>query len=216
MPTPLQQAQTYCPIFHFHPNEGRQCCFPSDAEIAYPRARAGRTGEHRTPTTIDHASPCYFQYWHDEHRSLERVKFWLWYNFNDFPQGPDFLGSHPGDWEHIEVLLREGVVVGYYLSNHEAARLLAPNSAQRQGLRLRVWVANGSHAHYPNYHSPDLYCRLGFCDEVAAHGNTLDPVGHLRNVDDTNFGRDQFGGDWGDGKRIFGPPHRSLFENPFP
>src|SRR4051794_23834349 len=99
---PMSIARSCAPMLHFHPDEAQFCCFPSSAEAALDLARMWRVGEHRAPKTLTPPPPAYVQAGIDQGQ-LTRLKFWFWYRFNDFPQGPGPIGSHPGDWESVEV-----------------------------------------------------------------------------------------------------------------
>ncbi|MFZ4779342.1 MAG: hypothetical protein ACOYM3_28610, partial [Terrimicrobiaceae bacterium] len=136
-----------------------------------------------------------------------------WYLFNDFPEGPNPLGSHSGDWESVEVLLDDAIPRGYFLSNHHGARFVTFSSAQRTvDGRIEVWVGKGSHA---NYERPDaaVYCILGFCDEIDETGLVFDTRDALKDVSETNFWKQNYCGDWGDGAGIYGPPKRAIDEH---
>lgn len=252
--------QQHAPFLSFHPEEGNQCCYPSDAETSYTLIQKQSFYEIREPKILNPQAPCYFdvdEKWIEEDAQHSwrvkeiRIRYWFWYTFNDFPQGPDPCGSHEGDWESVEVIVREKIgyaktnlqgntpaptdnqepeehskretkdnttptsqsqdhttptgesilsshVHIYLLSNHTTCLYICPEQAQLINGRIKVWVANGSHAHYP---SPDSepYCEeigpFRFCDEIADGGAVWDTSQHLVDIRKTTFS--QFTGLWG-------------------
>ncbi len=71
------------------------------------------------------------------------------------------------------------------------------------GTHLHVWVALGSHAHYPAPDSkPRCYARI-FCDKIKDGGPIWNTQSALKSMDDVNFRN--FTGRWGDEKAPRGP-----------
>ncbi len=198
------------PFFHFHPEEGEHCCFPSSAETAYARIIGNRWGEDRSPRQLLSGTPCYVERTDETVAIPERVRFWLWYNFNAFPGAPFGIGEHLGDWESIVVYLRAGKPVVWALSNHTTARVLEPRYAFTVSDRVRVWVAKGSHAHYEASAPASPGPPGPLKDRVRDGGPTLDAAPTLLDVSQTSFGRAHFSGDWGGDRGIYGPPRRSI------
>ncbi|MGE5424189.1 MAG: hypothetical protein ACM3N9_02430 [Syntrophothermus sp.] len=203
----LSFAGRYAPILHFHPNEGKQCCYPSSAEVAYSRAKIGRTGKLKAPKVLDPGAPCYYE----ALRTMNgfRIKYWFWYNYNDYPSGPDLWGSHPGDWEFLEIYFEHNKPVRYHFSNHNGFRSRALNELTFSGDRVEVWVGSGSHANYESEHPVKISSVLGFSDKVAGGGQTWNTGASLVDIRNTIFWKENYTGDWGDGKKIFGPISRT-------
>jgi hypothetical protein len=211
----INTVAKFAPQLHFHPSEGNQCCYPSSAEIAYPRAKIGQTGEHRIPKNLEHYAPCYYEAFGSE--DAFRIKYWFWYNYNDFPQGPDHLiffdlpGSHPGDWEYIQIFFLNGTPYQYNFSNHKGARMKKPHEVSVVNNLLQVWVGNGSHANYESPNPTNIASYYGFSDEVKDGGSVWYTGNNLVFVLNTNFGIDNYLGDWGDGEKIFGPLNKTEY-----
>ncbi len=125
--------EQFAPILHFHPDEGKFCCYPSDASLIYKQFSDdwSKFDVDMTPTQLDTSAPCYYEYWIAE--EFIQLRYWIWYNYNRFPGVMFGKGSHLGDWEHIEVRvytdLEESEHTGIWLlSNHLTARLTSrPN-----------------------------------------------------------------------------------------
>ncbi|MHA1575838.1 MAG: hypothetical protein ACTSU3_00615, partial [Candidatus Thorarchaeota archaeon] len=115
------------PILHFHQDEGRYCCFPSDAEETYAMFSRDWTQFKKdlTPNTLIANAPCYYETWSDA--DLIQIRYWFWYKFNKFPGIPFRLGDHLGDWEHTEIRLYPKMSLGesiiWFVSNHSTARI---------------------------------------------------------------------------------------------
>ncbi|MEI7663375.1 MAG: hypothetical protein WCK34_14300, partial [Bacteroidota bacterium] len=138
------------------------------------------------------------------------IRYWFWYNFNDFPQGPDVEGSHPGDWEYVQLFFyNNNTLYQVNFSNHTGARKKGPGQVYMTDNHVHVWVGNGSHANYESQNPPDIYCWGPWCDEVNGFGPVWTCI-NLVNVYKTTFGRDNYCGDWGDGDGVFGPPCRKF------
>lgn len=202
----ISLIRKYAPILHFHPNEGKQCCFPSSAEMAYNRAKLGKTGKHKVPKSLESETPCYYEALYT--KIGFRIKYWFWYNYNDYPTGPDLWGNHPGDWEYLEIYFENNQPYQYHFSNHKGARIKYMSEISTVNSQVKVWVGSGSHA---NYESPDpanINSILGFTDKVSGGGAIWNTAINLVDVRNTNFCNDHFVGDWGDGKKIYGPISR--------
>jgi hypothetical protein len=193
------------PILVFHEGEGGQCCYPSDAEQAFAAGYDSQTGklhlgEVREPKSLIPGTPCYYQVFTQPGLCRlcgeMRIKYWFWYNYNDFPQCADVGGSHVGDWESVEVVLTNGEPFTYMLSNHDGCILVWLCDAIMEDGHIKVWVGKGSHANYP---SPDydVYCWEHLCcDEVADSNSVWHTEDTLKLIDDTNFAG--YTGKWGD------------------
>lgn len=199
-------VKEYAPILNFHPNEGKQCCFPSSAEDAYQRAKQGKTGKNKEPKLLKPESPCYYEALNTKNGF--RIKYWFWYNYNDYPTGPDPLGSHPGDWEYIEIYFENERPFLYQFSNHSGARIKDMKEITTISNQVEVWVGSGSHANYESSNPENIHSVLGFPDLVAAGGAKWNTANNLVDIRNTNFYYDNFMNDWGDGKKIYGPLNR--------
>ncbi len=215
----------YAPVLSFHPREGGQCCYPGNAEEAYELIRTNRFSENRTPRTMNENAPCYFQFLPNFSflmaPNLTRIKYWFWYNFNDFPQGPDIAGSHEGDWEAVEVILTNNVPYVFFLSNHKGFIQKWPEEMiMVNNTHPKVWVGNGSHANYPSPNYQPYCLDVGFtsyCDEIADGGSVWYTENNLVNIRNTNFGRDNYLFLWGchDYSMIEGQPPLSPLARQF-
>ncbi len=197
----------YAPILHFHPEEGQHCCFPSDAERIFEMFHKDWTlfKVDKTPKSLDQSAPCYYETWVND--DLAQIRYWFWYNYNDFPGTRFGIGKHLGDWEHVELRLFSGLKAVWLLSNHESARAVTIYGSIAQyyteqpileGNHIHVWVALGSHAVYPSPTSnPRCYARV-FCDRIADGGSIWYTEQGLKPLSETNFR--SFKGRWGDKK----------------
>jgi len=206
------------PILHFHPDEGRYCCYPSDAEDLFERFNSdwNQFSKDLSPDTLDPRTPCYYEFWRDE--DLVQVRYWFWYRYNRFPGAPFGLGEHLGDWEHVEVRifprLTEGPVTVWLLSNHLRARLSSlPSDRTLSGFEpeiptlddshIHVWVALGSHANYPAADSKPYHVSHVLHDRLSARGAIWETKEHLRPLMLTSFA--SYTGSWGDERAPKGP-----------
>lgn len=219
--SPLELARQFAPIFHFHPQEGEYCCYPSDAEEIYERFHDDWSKFKRdlTPKKLDPNAPCYYEVF--DHGDWRQVRYWVWYRYNRFPGGNRYKGLHLGDWEHIEVRiypsLEEGIII-WFLSNHLSARLgslpsgYTINGFESEELILddyhvHAWVALGSHAHYPRPDSrPYSFARI-WHDRIADGGVVWNSINSLRPLSETNFF--EYKGRWGDSKAPRSPTNGS-------
>lgn len=212
----------FAPILHFHPEEGKCCCYPSNAEDIYGQYNDDWSSfqETRLPRQLDPATPCYVESWLNRH--LTQIRYWFWYNYNDFPGSPISIGKHIGDWEHVEVRLYEGEDPLWLLSNHLESRLASqklvlPNFNREEPIlterHIHVWVALGSHANYVSpSSSPRCYARV-FCDKIAENGEVWYTENGLKPISETNF--KSFEGRWGDEKAPRSPlnPYNNRWRN---
>lgn len=203
-------VRAFAPILHFHPEEGSHCCFPSDAEKIYELFQNDWDSftVTKTPKELDETAPCYYEIWSDN--SMTQIRYWFWYNYNDFPGTYFGLGDHLGDWEHVEVRLYKSTQIQdaiWLVSNHLKARLASITKTIPRfdveipilgGTHLHVWVALGSHANYLSPTStPYCHARI-FCDKIQDKGEIWITEKVLKNLDETNFRN--FTGRWGDEK----------------
>ncbi len=220
-------VREFAPILHFHPNEGKHCCYPSDAEEIYSRFNGDWSKFKRdlSPKTLDHSAPCYYETF--DHGKWLQIRYWFWYRYNKFPRAFFFKGLHLGDWEHIEVRiypeLDDGVII-WFLSNHLTARLgshpegytfpgFVPEKIQTDGYHVHAWVALGSHAHYPSPQSkPHTFLRI-WRDFYADGGVVWKTEGSLKPLKSTNFYG--YTGRWGDKKAPRSPtnPYNNSWRN---
>lgn len=217
----LDLVKAYAPILHFHPEESTHCCFPADAEKIFETHQKDWSNFQITkaPKKLDTSIPCYYEIWTS--KPMTQIRYWFWYNYNDFPGTHFGLGDHLGDWEHVEVRLYEGSGVQnaiWLVSNHASARMtsltmtlpdfeLEPPTLD--DAHLHVWVALGSHANYPSPDStPRCYAKI-FCDKIRDEGDVWHTENVLKKIDETNF-RD-FVGRWGDEKAPRSP--RNSYNN---
>lgn len=192
----------HAPILSYHPDEGSQCCYPSNAEEAFLRLHPdGSLDELREPKTLIPNTPCYYQIARNIDTGslgiITRIKYWFWYNFNDFPEC--IGGSHSGDWESVEVVLAaDEQVYVYILSNHEGWLSFWPDEVILENGHIKVWAGNGSHANYPSstYH---VRCFPEWnplcCDEIADGGSVWYTMSNLKAIEATNFAA--YEGVWG-------------------
>jgi len=158
----MDLVKAYAPILHFHPEESTHCCFPTDAEKIYELYHSdwSKFGITKKPKILEESTPCYYEIWTG--KSMTQIRYWFWYNYNNFPGTHFGLGDHIGDWEHVEVRLYNGTQVQdaiWLLSNHLNARLVSltknlPGFDAEPpilgGTHIHVWVALGSNANYPS------------------------------------------------------------------
>ena len=211
-------VKAYAPILHFHPEESTHCCFPSDAEKIFQMYQEDWSNFQVTkiPKTLDKSTPCYYEIWTS--KPMTQIRYWFWYNYNDFPGTHFGLGDHLGDWEHVEVRLYNGTQVQdaiWLVSNHSSARVASVTKTLPGfdvevpilgGTHLHVWVALGSHANYPSPQStPRCYAKI-FCDRIQDRGEIWITEKVLKKLDETNF-RD-FVGRWGDEKAPRSPRNK--------
>lgn len=218
-------VRIHAPVLSFHPEEGSQCCYPSDAEEAFKNLDCYffpfcEGYPFRVPKTLNPNTPCYFQIAEGPQLGVPydvtRIKYWFWYNFNDFPEGPDLWGSHTGDWESVEVVLINGKVHVYLLSSHGDENIpggyipVWPDEAILENGHIKVWAGSGSHANYPSPNST-VYCDeevgLHFCDHIADGGSVWYTMNNLKPIVNSNFAG--YEGHWGDP----GSPTNTVEEN---
>jgi hypothetical protein len=208
-------VERFSPILHFHPDEGKFCCYPSDAEVTFAKFHANWElfVEDRTPKELVALTPCYYEFWNDD--DIFQIRYWFWYRHNDFPGAPFNLGNHLGDWESVEVRLYDSAEPSHAIwlfSNHHESRLASMSKTlegfEREdpildGSHINVWVALGTHANYPSPNSqPRCYARI-FCDKISKEGEIWNTNTNLRLLEETNFAT--FKGRWGDRKAPRGP-----------
>ena len=206
------------PILHFHPDEGRYCCYPSDAEDLFERFNSewNKFSKDLSPDTLDPGTPCYYEFWRDE--DLIQIRYWFWYRYNRFPRAPFGLGEHLGDWEHVEVRiyprLEKGPATIWLFSNHLELRLSSkPSDRTLPGFEaelptlddqhIHTWVALGSHANYPAPSSRPFCAARVLCDKISEGGPVWDCGRNLKRLENTSFAI--YRGRWGDEKAPLSP-----------
>ncbi len=217
-------VKLFAPILHFHPKEGRYCCFPSDAEAVYEQYAADWTrfkGE-MLPKELDPMTPCYYEVW--ESRHMIQMRFWFWYNYNRFPRSIMGKGNHIGDWEHVEVrhYLLDSDTPGtiWLLSNHLEAELVShpefitipgftPKPSSLTDNHVHVWVALGSHANYASSSGEKRSFRWLWRDMTEKGGKVWHTKDSLKLLDSANFAH--YEGRWGNEKSPRGP--RNAYNN---
>jgi hypothetical protein len=208
-------VKRFAPILHFHPEEGKFCCFPSDAEETYELFNRNWDlfVEDRSPKDLLPSTPCFYEFWEDE--GFTQIRYWFWYRYNDFPGAPLRIGKHVGDWENVEIRFYDSTEIEdvlWMLSNHYEARLASLSMTLQDFVRedailndeqINVWSALGTHANYPSPLSkPRCYVRF-FCDKIADGGAIWNTRESLKPIEQTNFCT--FKGRWGDKKAPRGP-----------
>ncbi|MFW9912800.1 MAG: hypothetical protein ACFFEU_10025 [Candidatus Thorarchaeota archaeon] len=221
-------VRAYAPILHFHPREGEQCCYPSDAEEIFAKYGSDWTQfkDDASPKTFQPDAPCYYEYWLDE--DMFQIKYWFWYRYNDFPGPPLGRGKHRGDWEHVEVRhyppRSETLCTIWLLSTHLKALLVSypgfctlpgftPEPISLTDKHVHVWVALGSHANFPSPNGPKKRIALIWRDSTANGGEEWHTERSLKLIDDTNFAN--YVGRWGNRRSPRGPrnPYNSRTRN---
>jgi hypothetical protein len=143
-------------------------------------------------------------YWHSIEPSpggYRYFDYWFFYRFNDVPDG---FGDHEGDWENVSVAAAQtgsgldtfdfatfsqhGHHFSYLrdnLSCDEGGKGTCGTEASREGKRLRVYVAAGSHANYaepcggPCTQSNSLIPEMDHDGEAPWGRNVIDPADSL-------------------------------------
>lgn len=133
------------------------------------------------------------------------VQYWMFYRYNSFSDGSN-VAAHEGDWEAVSIspssagtaiafagFSAHGKWYHYLRSNlqcEDTADKKCGTDAAPGGKRLRVYVANGSHANYPNSCSETI---VGSCSQS---GSALPERGHdgmkLWGLNGANVGLIQF------------------------
>jgi len=206
-------VSSLAPILHFHKDEGRYCCFPTDAEETFTTFGTDwkQFKKDLAPNILDPTTPCYYETWKDE--DLIQIRYWFWYRYNKFPDIPFRLGDHLGDWEHVEVRLYPKLSIGesaiWFISNHNTARVTSypttvtfpqfkSETSSFSDNHIHVWVAMGSHANYMSPYSR-VYCvARRYCDKLSKDGSVWKTEQNLIPLSETNFV--SYMGRWGDRK----------------
>ena len=206
----LALARQHAPFLVFHPEEGKFCCYPSDAVEAYTLwvSKGSDIPENlqQMPKTLDQNAPCYFQYWEGKCQTpqgkklLQRIKYWFWYRFNRVPNSGG-IGNHLGDWEHAEVILLDKKPAVYILSCHELRRYIPPEFAQLSNDRIKVWPGKGTHANYESHKPAKPYKKVileafTWQDVLADGGEIWDTSKNLVAINKTPFAN--YRGHWWD------------------
>lgn len=134
---------------------------------------------------------------HDGRRYLQ---YWLW--MYDNPKNVLGLGSHQGDWEMVQIALRDDDVPdAVTLSQHQVGERRSWAKVERRGERPVVYVAMLSHA---LYFEPWTHPYPGGIDHPYPGGPAPDTI-----IEE--FGAwAEWGGRWGDRVRVM----RGRFGNP--
>jgi hypothetical protein len=93
------------------------------------------------------------------------IQYWFFYAFN----GGD-VNRHEGDWEMIQVVLSGDMPVEVMFSQHNAGQTASWSQVEKDGERVNVYIAKGSHANYIKPYSG----KVGLAsDTVADTGEVL-------------------------------------------
>jgi len=94
------------------------------------------------------------------------IQYWWFFGYND-----GFLSqNHQGDWEHASAVLKDGELIGAYMSAHGGSDFYSKESLAYEGEHFVVYSAKGSHASYPERGS--FHTILGV-DDTADGGQSL-------------------------------------------
>jgi hypothetical protein len=96
------------------------------------------------------------------------IQYWFFYAFN-----AGDLNRHEGDWEMIQVVLSGEQPVEVMYSQHHSGQTASWDQVEKEGERVKVYVARGSHANYIKPFSG----KVGLAsDSVADNGRILHPT----------------------------------------
>lgn len=141
----VRHGPRYAPTALTRPFDDRSETGAEGFFLAYGGSPHGELGG-SWPVLYEHVPGRYLAYWFFYARSspvkatvADRVRASRWV---------DTLGRHQGDWEHVTIRLRgtEPVAVAFY--SHGSPRILPWSAVEREGGRLVVYSAQGSHASY--------------------------------------------------------------------
>lgn len=83
-----------------------------------------------------------------ERRSGDWIQWWLPFAENDQDRGLLRTGRHAGDWEMVQIRLRDGRPVEAVYAQHSGAERCPWSAVEQRGGRPVIYLANGSHAAY--------------------------------------------------------------------
>ena len=200
-PTYRRCARTgpsYAPPDFTRPLDDRNVTGDEGFFLRYTGPAAGSTAG-PWPVHYEHVPGRYVAYWffYAESRPvkvgegvIERVVASRWL---------DTLGTHQGDWEHVTIRLdgEQPVEVAFY--SHGSPRILPWSAVEKEGGRLVVYAAKGSHASYgsPSTERGERRCfrNLGCIVDPTARGRRWETSRLLADARTRPwFG---FGGGWG-------------------
>lgn len=99
--------------------------------------------------------------------STQVIQYWMFYAFN-----AGELNHHEGDWEMVQVLLKNDEPSEVSYSQHYSGQKATWTQVEKEGNHIKVYVARGSHANYLKSYSG----KLGIAsDIVGANGKILKP-----------------------------------------
>ncbi len=95
------------------------------------------------------------------------VQYWMFYVFNK-----GYLNTHEGDWEMVQIILRNGEPIEAIYSQHIGGQKANWELVEKEGNHIKVYIAKGSHANYFRYYQG----KLGLAhDIVGKNGKILYP-----------------------------------------
>jgi len=98
------------------------------------------------------------------------IQYWMFYAFN---KGD--LNQHEGDWEMVQVVIPVSGSKWVAYSQHHSGQYATWDQVERDGTKIKVYVARGSHANYLRSFSG----KLGIAsDHVGNNGKVLRPTGY--------------------------------------
>jgi len=117
------------------------------------------------------------------------IQYWMFYAFN---QGT--LNIHEGDWEMIQLVLKNDQPTEVMYSQHFGGQKATWNQVERDGNHVKVYVARGSHANYLRSYSGVFGAAS---DRVGSNGKVLKPDDYTLSLLEDQAWLD-FAGKWGE------------------
>jgi hypothetical protein len=116
------------------------------------------------------------------------IQYWWFFGYNDGVASQ----NHQGDWEHATAVVKDGSLMGAYLSAHGRGTYYDRSELEpAQGDQVLVYVAKGSHAAYPTVRNGPLEP-----DKTDAGGPRWDTSQYLLPLRDRPW--KSFAGAWGE------------------
>jgi hypothetical protein len=125
------------------------------------------------------------------------LQYWLWYFYNDYQLALG-LGTHEGDWEMVQLRIRDGAPDVAVYAQHSSSQKRAWTDVEKLASdpdRPVVYVARGSHGAYfqPGFHPTAAWYDI-------ADGKRPAPEIALEIVEDATHAWLRWPGFWGDTK----------------